>query len=58
MYFIAEVTHSTKRIVEETDTFVQAEQQAVKHNFRTGIAVEIMDDRCRPLKLIQEYCEY
>jgi len=58
MYFITEVTHSTKRIIQEVENLRQAEEEALKHNFRTGITIEILDERCKVVKLIQEYFPY
>jgi hypothetical protein len=58
MYFIAEVTHSTKRIIQEAENLRQAEELALQHNLRSRVSIEILDERCKVIKLIQQYFPY
>lgn len=57
MFYIAEVTHRTKRIVTAVETFKQAEHEAINHNFRSGVTIEILDERCKIIKTIMQYSE-
>ena len=57
VYYIAEVTHQTKRVVDEDQDLKYAEKKAKRHSLRAGIRVEILDELFRTVKQVEEWRE-
>lgn len=55
MYFIAEITYRTRKLVDEAPCLDWAEEKAITHNFKTGSPTAILDEQFR---IIREFNDW